>query len=295
MEKVYVLFNILSGNGKGKEKSEELKEIIKDKELIYCDILKIEDYKEFFENTQNSDIVICGGDGTLNNFINNTCNIDYKNDIYLYPTGSGNDFFTDIEKENQEMPIKISKYLKKVPKVIVNGKERKFLNGIGYGIDGYCCEEGDRLRKKSDKPINYTKIAIKGLLLSYKPKNATITVDGQKYNFKKVWLAPTMNGRYYGGGMNIAPQQDRLNDKQKLSVVVLYGKGKLKTLIAFPTIFKGEHVEKHKDMVKVLEGFDINVEFDKPTALQIDGETISNVLSYEAISEKADKSEKVSK
>ena len=51
--------------------------------------------------------------------------------------------------------------------------------------------------------------------------------------------------------------------------------------MVFPSIFKGEHV-KHKDMVEVLSGRTIKVEFDKPTALQIDGETILGVTSYTA-------------
>ena len=46
--------------------------------------------------------------------------------------------------------------------------KRRFINGIGFGIDGYCCEVGDQLKAKSDKPVNYASIAIKGLLFHYK-------------------------------------------------------------------------------------------------------------------------------
>ncbi len=31
-------------------------------------------------------------------------------------------------------------YLHNLPRVPVHGKTRLFLNGVGYGIDGYCCE-----------------------------------------------------------------------------------------------------------------------------------------------------------
>ena len=75
----------------------------------------------------------------------------------------------------------------------MNGKKYKFINGIGYGIDGYCCEVGDKMREEAVKDINYTSIAIKGLLFHYHPTNATVTVDGRKHTYKKVWLAPTMN------------------------------------------------------------------------------------------------------
>ena len=108
----------------------------------------------------------------------------------------------------------------------------------------------------------------------------TITVDGKEYNFKKVWIAPTMNGKYYGGGMIPAPNQKRLSDDKIISVMVFGGWGRIRTLMAFPSIFKGEHV--NKKCVTVIEGKDITVEFDGPRPLQIDGETILGVTSYEA-------------
>ena len=66
----------------------------------------------------------------------------------------------------------------------------------------------------------------KGLLFHYKPTNATITVDGKKHTYKKVWLAPTMNGRYYGGGMMPAPNQERIGKKKKVTLMVMHGTGK---------------------------------------------------------------------
>ena len=47
----------------------------------------------------------------------------------------------------------------------------------------------------------------------------------------------------------------------------------------FPSLFKGEHVKKVKH-VKIISGKKITVRFDKPCALQIDGETVLNVTEY---------------
>ena len=274
--KYCVLYNPFSGNGHGKEYAEKLKDILKE-ELEFIDMSDIKDFNDFFVNMKK-DIIICGGDGTLNYFINHTSDIDYKNNILYYTTGTGNDFYNDIGDKNT-FPFNIDKYLKNLPIVTVKGKSYYFLNGVGYGIDGYCCEEGDKIKEKSSKPVNYTSIAIKGLLFKYKPTNAKITVDGKEYNFKKVWLAPTMNGRFYGGGMMVAPNQNRLNEDHEVTTIVMHGKGKLSALIAFPSIFTGKHIEK-ENMIKVLTGHNIKVEFDRPTALQIDGETIVNVTEY---------------
>ena len=90
-----------------------------------------------------------------------------------------------------------------------------------------------------------------------------------------------MFGKHYGGGMMPTPDQDRHSESGELSLMVFHGSGRIKTLMIFPSIFKGEHVKNTKH-VTVLTGKDITVEFDHPTALQIDGETISGVTKYNA-------------
>ena len=78
--------------------------------------------------------------------------------------------------------------------------------------------------------------------------------------------------------MLIAPEQDRLGDDHSVTTVVWHGTCRIRTLMAFPGVFKGEHVKKK--FVTVHKGHEIKVTFDRPTALQIDGETISGVTSY---------------
>lgn len=276
----HVLFNPFAGNDRGEAEARKLDALMPQTALRYYDMTKICSYEEFFAAISAEDaVILAGGDGTINRFLNDTADIRISNDILYFAVGSGNDFLHDLGKEKGEPPFSIKEYLSDLPTVTVKGKRYRFLNGVGYGIDGYCCEVGDELRKTSDKPVSYTAIAIKGLLFHFKPANAVVTVDGKKYEFKKVWLAPTMHGRFYGGGMMIAPEQDRKNAERTVSVSLLYGSGKLKTLIVFPSIFKGEHI-KHTEMCKVLTGHEITVKFDRPTALQIDGETILGVTEY---------------
>ena len=274
--KNYILYNPLAGHGSHEEKLNKLKSFLEG-ETVECDLTKGHD--DLWDSLDPEDrIVISGGDGTLNKFINEINTDNLKNDILYYGSGSGNDFLHDLGKEPGSAPFKINDYLKDLPTVTVKGKTYRFLNGVGYGIDGYCCEVGDRIKATSDKPVNYTSIAIKGLLFNFKPVNAKVTVDGKGYAFKKVWIAPTMNGRCYGGGMIPTPDQDRLGDGQ-VSLMVFHGSGKLKTLMVFPSIFKGEHI-KHDKIVTIMKGREVTVEFDRPCALQIDGETILDVRSY---------------
>ena len=277
--KVYILFNPLAGNGTAAETAAKLAETYTcDTELTA--ITDVSDYATYLAPIGAEDqLVICGGDGTLNRFVNETEGIEIKCDITYLAVGTGNDFLNDLGRENDGKPFSVKKYLENLPVAEVKGKRYRFLNNVGYGIDGYCCEEGDKLKAKSEKAVNYTAIAIKGLLFHYKPKTATVSVDGKEYVFKKVWLAATMKGRYYGGGMKSAPLQDRLAEDGSVSLVVWHDSGKLKTLMRFPSIFKGEHV-KYEKMITILRGKDISVRYNNPAAVQVDGETVVDVSSY---------------
>lgn len=277
---VHILFNPLSANGEGESKAKVL--IGKYPDAKFKDITKIEDPQSYLMALSAEDtLIIAGGDGTLNRFVNAIEDKEYPFPIYNYPAGSGNDFFTDVKDHAEDGLIRLNGYIRYLPTVTVKGKTYKFLNGIGYGIDGYCCEIGDKMKETDPgAKINYAGIAIKGLLFHFKPANAKVTVDGETKEYKKCWLAPSMNGRYYGGGMNVAPNQDRHVKNHDISVVSLFGSGKIKTLVVFPSIFKGEHV-KHTEMVEVRTGRKIKVEFDRPCALQIDGETVLGVTEYE--------------
>ncbi len=230
-------------------------------------------------------VILCGGDGSINHFVNDPRLTSLPGELYYFPCGTGNDFFRDLNRP-ADAPIPLAPYIQNLPTVEINGVTRRFLNNVGFGIDGYCCLVGDAQREAragdpNAKPVNYTAIAIKGLLFHYKPCGATVTVDGETYRYKKAWLAPTMKGNHYGGGMIPAPAQDRSAADGHLSVMLMYGTGKLHTLAVFPGIFKGAHV-KHKKMVAIHEGHDITVTFDRPSTVQIDGETVHNVTTYHA-------------
>lgn len=279
----YILYNPISGHGNCKELAEKIKNSNVGKSAL-IDMTELS-YSDFFPSLKDGDTVtVCGGDGTLNRFVNELPEAELQIKVFYYPSGTGNDFYADVCEKKSDEPIEITDYIKGLPTVKVNGKEHKFINGVGYGIDGYCCEIGDKMRAEG-KVANYTAIAIKGLLFKFKPRNATVIVDGVEKCYKKVWIAPTMFGRHYGGGMIPTPNQSRDCEPKKLSLMLFHGSGKLKTLMIFPSIFKGEHV-KHTECVEVLEGKNITVKFDRPTPLQIDGETVLGVTEYRAACEK---------
>lgn len=229
------------------------------------------------ELTSDDRVMICGGDGTLHYFANNTYGFDFPCPVYAVRSGTGNDFLTDIGQADNENLIDVREYFKDLPEVEVNGEKRRFINGVGLGIDGRVCVEVDKAKKKTNKKVSYTPVAAKLLAFGYKRPNAKVTVDGVTHEYTKVWMAGTMKGRYFGGGMMVAPGQDR--ESGKISIMVMHGGSRAKTLGVFLKIFKGTHV-KHKEMIDIFEGNEVTVEFETPSDMQIDGETVENVTKY---------------
>jgi len=276
----YLFYNSSARNGKAAEDLQLIKKTLDGQDVEIYAVTDIDDYVSVIDKIQPEDIVyIVGGDGTLNRFINDSTNLRILGDIFFYSAGTGNDFKHDVDPDNSLYRIRLNDYIRNLPTVTVGGVTYKFVNGIGFGIDGYCCEEGDRQRAAGRQDINYSAIAVKGCLFRFKPYGADITVDGETRHYDKVWLAPTMFGKYYGGGMKVAPEQDRNNPQHTVTNVVIHGTGRLKTLIRFAKIFSGEHT-KYTDMVDTRTGHEVRVVFDRPCALQIDGETVKNVTEY---------------
>lgn len=275
--KYYILFNPLAGSGSCKSKMDAL--TIDGSDCVYYDVTD-GGYGELLKELDTDDkIVICGGDGTINRFLSGIGDMEIKNDILYFAAGSGNDFAHDIGAEPSGKPILMNDYIKNLPWVTVKGKSYRFINGIGLGIDGYCCHEVNRVRRQENKKGNYAVIALKGLFKYFTPVNATVTMDGETRSYKRTWMALTMKGKYFGGGMKVAPDQDRSSGEGEVTALVAHDLSRLRILILFVSIFKGNHT-KYTKYVTINKGHEIKVEFDRPTHLQIDGETISEVTSY---------------
>lgn len=277
--KYLVLYNPLSKKGKGQSATEIIRELLKGEELELADITKTDLKKCFEETPEDVKIVFTGGDGTLNRVINLMDAEGIRREILYFPGGTGNDFMNDLEKDRNAGPFAVNEYLEGLPTVIVKDITCKFINGIGYGLDGYCCEESDRL-KALGKEKSYASIAAGGLLGKYKRTNATVTVDGVTKTYTKVYMVPTMFGRFFGGGIQIAPHQNRKNPEHTVTNVVVHGCARLHALLLFPGIIAGKG-DRQPKYLEYQVCRDVKVKFDRPVALQIDGETVLNVTEYE--------------
>ena len=230
------------------------------------DILKVGGVDDFIHSLNPEDrVILVGGDGTLNRLVNVIHGKSFTQDLDMYQAGTGNDFIRSLNTSDKIVSIK--PYIERIPSTTFNDKKRLFLNGAGIGLDGYIGRLVNSTKGKKNK-FNYFKNTLKGFVL-FKPMKMKFKVDGVDYEDEKVWLASVMNAPYFGGGMKIAPEANRYS--YKLILVLVRKIPMFMLFLIFPTIYNGSHV-RFKNWVKIYKGKHFELEFEKDTYMQIDGD-----------------------
>lgn len=210
-------------------------------------------------------------------------------EVFFFPAGTGNDFMNDLEKNDGKTVIRLNDYIQDLPYVRINGGElgAYFINGVSLGVDGYACVERSRLKEKGITR-SYTAIAAGGLFGKYKAKNIRLTVDDETFEYHKCFMVPTMWGRFYGGHVEMAPNQVRGNREGTVTSVISHDTSRVRAMSIFPAAIKGKGPELKK-YIDYRNANYVKVECDSPSDVQIDGEPYSNVLKYEVFSGEAKK------
>ena len=228
-------------------------------------------------------IVVLGGDGTMNEVINGID--DYSKVLLGYiPSGSSNDLARSLKIPKDPIEA-LNNILKPVRfqyldlgLITFPGSDtapRKFTCSSGIGYDANVCYEvqASPLKKRLNRigagKFVYITIAVKQLL-SLKHLKAVVTVDGiKKDTYDQVFLVSNMIHKYEGGGLLMAPHADPCDGK--LSITLVHGLSIPKAFLLLPTIFTGTHI-KHKG-VESFHCKDIEIIMDCDTAVHTDGET----------------------
>ena len=253
---IYILYNPCARNcqrqNKMKKHEKMIKQYFNEEVVTMQNIQLIESHVDFINSIDPADkLVVMGGDGTLNNLVNK---IDFDENklenIYFFNNGMANDFLKSLNIKEKIIPI--YKYLTGLPKMIVKEKTRKFLNGVGIGIDGLVCRYIDMTNTKKTKKLYY-QAALKAIK-EHEPFCLDIEIDSENYRFENVQLCSIMNAPYYGG-INMSPFSNRVNDY--LDVVVVSNMSKKKILNDFPKVYKGRAMEKNN--IQTFKGHVITV------------------------------------
>ena len=103
--KYIILYNPESGNKSAKSKVYDLDDILTNNDLEYVEMTPDFDYKTFMNKVKADErVVLCGGDGTVNRFVNEVDEADLSKPVFYFPLGSGNDFNRDVHGKLDNTP-----------------------------------------------------------------------------------------------------------------------------------------------------------------------------------------------
>lgn len=269
----YILFNPIANKGRGSRGLDEVRAAFADDAPALYDITAT-DTAAFLRGLGADDrVILCGGDGTLHRLVNDLGGRCPAVPLYMWRFGTGNDFLRDISSDGGKV-VRIDPFLQDLPRAEIDGKIHFFLNGCSGGVDALVCRKMNEDREK--KP-SYVTTALRSFFREYEPTSVSVTTDGETREYRDVWMAGAMNGRFQGGGMLFGPGQDRSGDT--LFVYVWHGTGPLSTLLHFPTVMRGTYA-RFRDHCEVRHGREITLAFGAPRDVQLDGETISGVTRF---------------
>ena len=223
--------------------------------------------KYLMNEIHGAELIVIGGDGTINEVINN---YHGKEIIYL-AYGSGNDLARSIEFKKD---IEISRLLESKRFIeydvgVVN--DRKFCSGfdIGFNADIIKRANGSKLKKYLGKYI-YLLQGVIGILMLKKYK-AKISWDSGEITTDKLYLLNAMIQPYEGGGIKFAP--NATGQDGKLHIMIMENM----SLATFVYNYLCLLLKKHNKMRKVKQittdrlAIKTNQKY-----FQIDGELINN-------------------
>lgn len=223
------------------------------------------------ENLDESftDIVIVGGDGTINESING---LERDIPVSIIPAGTGDDFIKMVDlgpSEPDRFKTALNGTIRSIDIGVCN--ERKFINGVGIGFDGQIVEDMIEKRVpllKGHAAYYYHVLRILG---GYREKHFSYHFNDVDYS-KDLILLTIGNGSTFGGGFKLMP--DARIDDGLLDICEIGKLPPLKRFLNIHRLSKGTHgVLPRVNFYKAGE-----VKVDKNNALfaHIDGEQLGN-------------------
>jgi YegS/Rv2252/BmrU family lipid kinase len=226
-------------------------------------------------------VVSVGGDGTLNEVVNGLVEAAVPDvTLGIISTGGGSDFVRslNIPRDYRQSCLRLANSRKVRVDIGVieyqrSGKPAKrfFINAAGLGLDGEVVENV----VKNPRPCQGTVPYVLGLLHSlaaFHNKDVTLRIGDHSEDLR-VCSVVVANGRFFGGGMKVAPEAD-VSDGL-FEVVVVGDISKLDLLLTFPRIYRGTHITHPK--VRMQRATEVRIESQDRVLIQADGELLGEI------------------
>jgi len=229
-------------------------------------------------------ILVCGGDGTLNEIVNGLMNQDLvptlEITISLIPVGTGNDWGRTWN---------LSRKIKTSIAILQNGKtaiqdvglvkfDHKpnskiwFLNVAGCGFDAAVAYAANKEKEKGNSSVlTYIKQLVK-TLFTYKTATCEMMIDGKKIS-SQLFAVLIGIGKFAGNKMKLVP--NAIPNDGLFDITLAHKISPWKVIRNFPKLFNGKFLGLKE--VSVYQGTEFSITSEKDVYFQADGESMGKV------------------
>lgn len=260
-----IYFNAKSGKGESEKIALKFQELLK---LQHKNCVLFSQTEEKIKGFKA--VVLIGGDGTLNYFINHLS--DIKIPILVIPFGTGNDWAKHL---NENIPL--CDYVD----ILLNNKtiicdafycnDKIVINGMGIGFDAEAAKAVQRMRHLPGW-MSYL-LGIFRNIIQYKSKNIEVIADSKYYYKGKSFMVNIGNAPTLGGGYVTSPGA-KINDGL-LNIAIIKSLPVWKRFLYLPKMSDGSHVN-----VKEVDYFldsTLEIKTEGNLHAQLDGEIYSAI------------------
>lgn len=225
-------------------------------------------------------VIAAGGDGTAGEVADGILRARRDVQIGLLPVGTGRDFARSLglTRGGNGVDAIASGRTRaldagRISYLDDSGRpaERHFVNIASFGLSGPTDRAVNRLKQKghaSGKLIFLYHAVTQ--LLRYRPLDVRVVLDGSETIEARVAVVAVANGRFFGGGMKIAP--DARIDDGFFDVVIIRADNKLRLIRDLPLLYTGRHVGL--DIVTIRRARRVEVlPVGEAALLDVDGES----------------------
>ena len=216
-------------------------------------------------------LVICGGDGTINEVASQISDPPFP--IAIIPAGTANVIARELGLPlNPVRALKIG--LKRVRRnidlgILGPGSRRRFLFVAGIGFDAYVVSQVNE-KLKSKVGIAAYAVAIVRCLLTYSFPEFNVIAEGGSYTATSCLAA---NGRRYGGGLLFCPDADMCDG----SFDILVMQGRRRYALAWFLLKAWLQIPGKNEWVHRFRAHALRIEGPSDVCVQADGELVGGL------------------
>ena len=230
-------------------------------------------------------LVVAGGDGTLSEVVSGllAAGRGDRVEIGVLPLGTGSDLARSLGVAGSPRSA-IEVLARGVARTIDAGRVEYtdrdgqpaatwFVNIASFGVSARVVERVNRAPKGLAGRASFG-LATLPALAAYRCQPVTLRVDDECVHEGPLVLGAVANGRFFGGGMQVAPRA-RLDDGL-LDVVVVPELSKLGLLRRLPSLYRGTHLDG--TTARLHRGKEVFAEAEgEAVCLEVDGELVGRL------------------